>query len=150
MITIHVNQADLQRVKAGLAALGGPELEREIADEVGRRVVMVAAQRYPGASGKPQPFVSAKQRRAFFAKLRSGEISVPYQRTNVLKQGWRQSGPFAVENTVRYADLVQGAGRQARYHAGNWDTETEIAQESERSCVPVALEAVMQFIRRYF
>ena len=35
---------------------------------------------YPPQSSRPQPFVSARQRRGFFAKLRAGQIDVPYRR----------------------------------------------------------------------
>jgi hypothetical protein len=149
MITIRVDTAAVRRILAALASLDSEALRREIGDAVGRRAVIPTAQHYPSPSGKPQPFVSAKQRRAFFAKLRSGEISVPYSRTGTLRAGWQQQGPFEVVNAVRYADLVQGAGRQAAYHAGTWDTETEIAQESERKAVGVAEQAVMQHLRRY-
>src|SRR5690348_5011101 len=39
-----------------------------------------AASYPPQPSGRKQPFTSDRQRRGFFAKLRAGEIEVPYRR----------------------------------------------------------------------
>jgi hypothetical protein len=43
---------------------------------------------YPPESHRPQPFTSAKQRRAFFAKLRAGTIKVPYPRSYELQRSF--------------------------------------------------------------
>ena len=78
---------------------------------------------YPPASGKSQPFVSARQRRWFFAALRSGGINVPYRRTGQLGRAWTSKkisqGEVQVVNATPYATWVQGR-RQAKYHKGIW------------------------------
>jgi len=98
-------------------------------------VVKPIAQTYPPESHRPQPFVSDRQRRGFFAKLRSGEIQAPYVRTNTLKNNWQTkqlSGTAsALENDTSYGGWVQGNERQTRYHQGTgWNTETKIAKEA--------------------
>ena len=94
------------------------------------------AQTYPPESHRPQPFVSDRQRRGFFAKLRSGEIQVPYQRTYTLKNNWQvkqlAGTATALENETPYGGWVQGDQRQTRYHRGTgWNTETKIANKAE-------------------
>lgn len=87
---------------------------------------------YPGASGKSQAFKTARQRRGFFAKLRSGQISVPYRRTGQLGSKWLTDGgggQIRIRNTAGYASLVHSEKRQAAYHRGNWKTDKGVADE---------------------
>jgi hypothetical protein len=91
---------------------------------------------YPAPRRAPQAFRSAQQRRGFFAKLRSGQIQVPYQRggrgSQSLGRKWQivqQPGPNRVlRNTARYAGLVQGE-RNAAYHRGHWPDVQQVANE---------------------
>ena len=90
------------------------------------------------------PFVSARQRRFFFAALASGEIEVPYRRgsspgSRNLKQNWavRQLTPLSVEigNAAPYAPLVHGAGTQSRMMAAiGWPTDADVL-EAERAAL---------------
>jgi len=87
---------------------------------------------YPAASHKPQAFKTAKQRRGFFAKLRSGQISVPYRRSGQLGSKWIADGGGAqirLRNTAGYAGLVHSEKGQASYHRGTWKTDEKIADE---------------------
>jgi hypothetical protein len=91
---------------------------------------------YPEASHRPQPFKSAKQRRGFFARLRKGEIQVPYQRRGaaggdlgswhiVQSQG---TGQVALVNDSPAAALLHSERKQARYHAQTgWKTDKGVA-----------------------
>lgn len=84
---------------------------------------------YPRTRRRKMVFRSARQRRAFFAMLRSGDIEVPYRRgmspgSETLGRRWAversNSGLTAtVGNNVKYAQYVVGE-RQASYHKGNW------------------------------
>ena len=92
---------------------------------------------YPGKSAGKMTFVSDKQRRFFFAALREGTIQVPYRRTGTLGRKWTSKVTFTdddvmgfVGNNTPYAPLVQGFDTQARIHAGNWQTEQDVANES--------------------
>ena len=87
---------------------------------------------YPSARRQKQPFTSAKQRRGFFAKLRKGQIKVPYQRTGQLGQKWvaeRGSGQIRVRNMRRGAKYVHSESEQSKYHAGNWKTDKGVADQ---------------------
>ena len=144
--TITVDEAQLHRVIAALESLSSPAAAAFVADAVGREGVMPEARNAPPQSGKPMAFTSNAQRRAFFANLRSGAISVPYQRTGRLIAGWHQAGPFSVTNAVGYADLVVTKGKQAAYHAGNWQTDADIAAKVERTTAePIATGAIIEF-----
>lgn len=95
---------------------------------------------YPGASRKPQPFRSAKQRRGFFARLRSGAIQVPYRRgsspgSQTLGRRWNiqpQRLGATLQNTASYAGLVHGKAEQAKYHKGTWKTDEDVKESIER------------------
>lgn len=93
---------------------------------------------YPGVRRKKQPFVSDKQRRAFFAKLKDGEIEVPYRRgsspgSETLGRRWhiRPDGELShiLTNDASYAPLVHSESDQAAYHKGNWKTDEGLAKE---------------------
>jgi hypothetical protein len=100
---------------------------------------------YPPARHAKQPFVSDRQRRGFFAKLRAGEIQVPYRRgqspkSESLKHRWamrtEDDGLTAVVgNNASYARLVQDAEKQTRYHkTTGWGTVQGVMKE-ERDLV---------------
>lgn len=91
---------------------------------------------YPPVRRRKMVFVSVKQRRAFFARLKHGEIEVPYRRgtspgSETLGRRWhiRPSGQIGhvLTNDASYAPLVHGADDQAAYHKGNWKTDEGLA-----------------------
>lgn len=129
MISIIVDTSDLTNK---LNLLNTDALARDIADAVADEAVIPEGAKYPAAQHKPQPFVSAKQRRAFFAKLRSGAITVPYVRSGRLG-GSAQKQPFtngvAVSWAAPYSDIVIGE-RQGAYF-DFWPNVTKIAQKIE-------------------
>lgn len=93
---------------------------------------------------------AAKMRRGFFAKLKSGEIEVPYRRgvspgSERLGAKWtvRATGGTGagmhlqqtIGNNVSYGPLVQSDKRQTAMHAaGGWKTVEQVAHE-ERGAV---------------
>lgn len=89
---------------------------------------------------------TARQRRGFFAKLRKGEIEVPYRRgaspgSQTLGRKWHVTmggigGLMAtVGNNVSYGPLVQAQDSQTMYHATTgWKTTERVAEE-ERTLV---------------
>ena len=86
---------------------------------------------YPKKVYSPNPLIKTndKVRRAFFAKMKSGEISVPYKRTRKLANSWAVSSSMdgftsTVTNNMSYADLVQGWDSQVTRHRwSGWVTE---------------------------
>ena len=87
--------------------------------------------KYPSKVYSPNPLIKTndKVRRAFFAKMKSGEISVPYKRTRKLANSWAVSSSMdgftsTVTNNMSYADLVQGwDGQVTRHRWSGWVTE---------------------------
>lgn len=152
-ITITTDDAALRRILEALEELTGPpaDLIRILGDAVAQDGVMPRVINYPAPSRKSQPFKSAQQRKAFFAMLRSGSISVPYQRSYRLQRGWRPepTGDGArVVNDTAYAPLVMGE-QQGDYFRGNWLTTTRIATDVEQQAAPwIAQGAVTLWIAK--
>lgn len=108
---------------------------------------------YPTQTGKAQPFVSAQQRRAFFAKLRSGAISVPYRRQGLIGRSWQvQAQPTGalLFNTARGVAFTTAAATQSGYHKGNWPTDEEAAKRAEQrgEVLTVAQEVLDDVVRK--
>ncbi len=149
--TATIDQAALQRVLDALEELAQPppDLIRLLGDGVAQDGVMPRITNYPPRMYRAQPFVSDKQRRAFFAMLRSGAITVPYSRTYALRAGWRPiktADGAEVRNDVPYAGMVMGDsdGQQSAYFAGKgWLSTTRIASDVETNDVPWIGEAAV-------
>lgn len=120
----------LQPVKTGLKT-GAVHVKGKIA-------------KYPQVSRRPQPFKTDLQRRGFFAKLKSGEIDVPYKRgispsSERLGQSWttrEQHGGLTqiVGNDTSYGPLVQDRDRQSGYHkTTGWQTTQDVAEQESSS-----------------
>lgn len=101
-------------------------------------IIRADMKRYPGRqSTGPQQWKSERQRRWFFAALRSGQIRIPYRRTGTLGRGWTKhikrgaKWPSATIGThVAYAPYVQSKERQAPMHARNrWSTAQDVVRE---------------------
>lgn len=88
---------------------------------------------YPAPRRQKQAFKTAKQRRGFFAKLRKGQITVPYRRTDDALNRWgqpvKQERSVALRNTSPHARWVHSSKQQASYHKGNWKTDEGVAEE---------------------
>lgn len=135
MISLHI-PPELTRL------LSGPQLQTAMraATKAAAAVGQDRIAKYPPPSRKKMTFVSDRQRRGFFARLRSGEIEVPYRRgtspgSETLGRRWhiRPHGTIGhvLTNDASYAGLVHGATEQAAYHKGNWKTDEGLARELE-------------------
>lgn len=117
--------AESATVVKGIAATYPPTRSRKLADLGGPRL--------------KGGFWSRRQQRFFFAALRDGTIQVPYRRgsspgSQKLGSQWQiRIGQYDahVFNLTRYGLFVQGTKDQSLYHAGNWKTERQIANESK-------------------
>lgn len=129
MISVKIDTSDLT---SKLAQLSTPQLAQDIADAVATQAVIPEGAKYPAQSGRKRAFVSAKQRRFFFAALKRGSITVPYQRTGHLG-GSAVKQPFGggvdVVWQAPYSEIVIGE-KQDRYF-DNWPNVTKIAQKIE-------------------
>ena len=132
MLDISIDLSDLV---AKLNALGSDAtLGKSIADAVADEAVIPEVAKYPAQSHRRQPFKSSASRRAFFAGLRRGSITVPYRRTGALggsavKQPF-QSG-VQVSWTASHSDIVIGE-KQAKYF-DNWKSVTKVAAAVEQN-----------------
>lgn len=112
-------------------------------------------------SGQHVTFVSDRQRRGFFAKLRSGEITVPYRRTGTLGRRWTskidESGSSlvgVVGNNTEYAPWVQSVdaignrGPQARIHQGRWETDAQVVAALRDRVAQIFERAIASLIGR--
>lgn len=108
----------------------------------------------PAPSRAKQPFVSNKSRRYFFAALKSGAITVPYQRSHSLQDAWDWSpaGDGAlVTNASPHADLTIVKGSRTKYHKkGPWKDEYQIAKDAEQAARDAAEVAVVSEITGLF
>lgn len=129
----------LREVLSGIGdAASGLEQElHRIGGAKARKVAVEALEEYPPQSHKKQPFKTDKSRRAFFAMLKRGQITVPYERTERLKRAWARATPIytsgggmQLTNPIPHADWVQGED-QAAYHEGNWKTVKQILDAIE-------------------
>src|SRR5689334_19726971 len=112
MIDVAIDTTDLVR---RLAQINDRELQRAIGVAVAESTRNLIAA-YPPPAHKRQPFTSPTQRKAFFAKLKHGAITVPYQRTGDLGRSWMTVPTVDgadLTNARSYADLVHGAKTQA-------------------------------------
>ena len=131
------NLQQMKQVKAAIKA-GAKHLQGKIkkAPRVSRR---------PNMMLRGDDERAKRMRAGFFARLRSGEIEVPYHRgrspqSQKLEQSWtittEANGFRAIVGTnVSYAPLVQDADKQTQYHAETgWVTaqgvETMFGQEA--------------------
>lgn len=118
--------------------------------EIGGDAIVKEVRKYPKQkAGRPQPFVSDNQRRGFFAKLRSGEIEVPYRRTLATFKGWTvkvRRLSLTISNQVPQIQFTMKKGRQTRFHAeGGWP----IAEDKiERLAATRLIRFIDQQIRR--
>jgi hypothetical protein len=122
LIGIDVSQVQgVERVKATLDAL--PEdVQAETIQPVAELLVH-SFQTYPPykyisrRQAYGVPFFSDRQRRFFFAALADGTITIPYQRTQALRNNWQILGDgqnTLIVNETPYAGLMQGVKKQSR------------------------------------
>jgi hypothetical protein len=146
MISIKIDTSDLDRK---LGALSAAQLAQDIGDAVADDVITEGA-KYPAQSGRRRAFVSAKQRRGFFAALKKGAITVPYQRSGRLG-GSAVKQPFGggvdVTWQAPYAEIVMGE-KQDKYF-DNWRNVTKIAAHVEADNAElIATDKILQALTK--
>jgi hypothetical protein len=137
MISIEVK--GIPEVQKMLLSVASPAVRQEVLKAVGE-FAQGQMRKYPDytyvsrteAYGKP--FQSARQRRWFFAALRSGELKIPYPRTGTLQRGWklepRGSEEMAIRNTTPYGRFVQNSPQARMMTLRQWRSlQTMLMQE---------------------
>lgn len=144
-LDVKIDVADALRI---LDKIDDPALVRKIAEAVADEDVKPALAKYPPRSGKKMQWASDAQRRGFFARLRAGAITVPYQRTGDYGRSFQKqpiSNGIALVSGLAYAPYVRGPG-QAAYHKGNWTTLDELAQSLEADAALTATGVIVDEI----
>ena len=141
--------------EAGIKIEGLPSLQKIMRDVGSLRPVVVGMKagaihlkgkiaKPPPVSRRPQPFVSDKQRRGFFYKLRKGDIEVPYRRgispgSERLGQRWTvqaKDGGLTqvVGSNASYGELVQARRMQTFYHkVTGWKTIEDVTEQEKNT-----------------
>jgi len=124
-----------------LATLDGQRIFKTVLLAAGQTMEGHARNAYPPAPvGRKQPFKTDKQRRGFFAKLRSGEIQVPYQRgsspgSEALNKRWttklESDTQVVVGNNTSYGELVMGDKQAAFHRDTGWKTIQTIVDDNK-------------------
>lgn len=116
--------------------------------------------KYPSESHRPNPMLrgdSAKAKRmraGFFARLKSGEIQVPYRRgqspgSEKLGQRWTismgmQGWSAVIGNNASYARLVQSSNQTSYHRHTGWITTRQTTQLYGKDAVNRIREALRQ------
>lgn len=126
----------LARLMAQVDELAAMRVLRDTMETAVERVRTQIAVYPPPPSGHRMVWRSERQRRWFFAALRSGQISVPYRRTGTLGRRWTTKVSVTasdirgeVGNATVYGPFVQSQESQAAIHQGRWRTAERVADE---------------------
>lgn len=93
-------------------------------------------------------FQSSKQQRAFFAKLKSGEIGVPYHRTGKQGAAWHLSGNSTNVRLRNTDPTVQFTRGQTRLHGKmGWQTAMQTVKSNMAGALKKGKEALLKFIK---
>jgi hypothetical protein len=99
-----------------------------------------------------QTFQSDRQRRWFFAALKSGELRIPYKITGSLGTGWRveiHGNEARIINRVPYAKFVQSRPQQSRQmKLIGWQTVEDIAEREGDVLWNFAFRVVAEEVRK--
>lgn len=144
MFSIKVDTSDLKKFdEVDLLSL-----RIAIGDAIAQEAILPMFRANPFQTHAPQPFVSDKQRKYFFWALRSDRIEVPYKRTGAINVLWEvttmANGNTKVASKRKKAKYVIGErDEQSRYHAGNWLSVDEVAEQVEAGPAQAIAERVL-------
>lgn len=144
----------MDALMAKLRALENPALTRGGLMAAGTHLKGKIAQ-YSGRSSRPQGFKTDLQRRGFFAKLRSGEIEVPYRRgqspgSESLGRKWTVQADgdkrVVVGNNASYGPLVQGPQQTAYHQQTGWQTTDDVVAAEAGVVTEIVMQQINQIL----
>ena len=111
------------------------------------------------AQGAFSRLATPAQKRAYWARVRSGEINhregVGYVRSNALQQGWKQTvkrvsnGVTGVlSNPVKYGQYVQGRIQQAFHRASGWRQQSKVIKDNRDKVMDFYRDVVRRELNR--
>lgn len=104
------------------------------------------ADAYPEVGG----FFSERQRRWFFAALASGELSIPYRRTQGFAQAWQIVGSGAniiIVNDTEAADYIMGPGQSRHEAMVGWKQLPAILKEREKRITEIIEGVAKRYLK---
>ena len=155
---VDIQVSGIDAVLAKVIMLESPDAQRSVMRDVAE-FMRGKLQRYPAyryvsrRQAYGQTFVSDKQRRWFFAALRSGELQIPYVRTRTLRNQWviadAPGGDVILRNYTDYAKWVQQGSTQSRMMTlRGWQTEDDVTAQNAAGIARVADESYNRYIKR--
>ncbi len=158
MIGIHlrIDQGQLRKLSDKLASWERKRVLHQTVEEVAGLLKDVLGE-YPEQRSVSRrsafgvTFFSDRQRRWFFAALRSGELSLPYSRTGALRDGWKLEplgkNEVGLINEVPYAGYVMGKASQSRMmRMIGWKTVESVLKKYRPRVGRVALQNIRTWL----
>jgi len=150
---IRVEGLDALQAKLGQLATNQalvPQMHRSLATLHAVVVKYPPPPQYSGGAA----WMTAKQRRWFFANLRKGLIDVPYRRTGKLGQSWTTSVDATAAgltgvlgNNRSYARYVQDRDLQAKIHVDRWPTAQDVIEDKTAAIVAGFEKEIARLLR---
>lgn len=154
---IQVEIRGIPEVQRMLASVANPAVRQEVLRSVGE-YAQGQMRKYPDytyvsrreAYGKT--FQSDRQRRWFFAALRSGELVIPYPRTGTLRRGWkvepRGADDMALRNDTPYGRFVQNSPQARMMTLRQWRSLQTMLYQEKAQIQRIASEAWNRALKR--
>ncbi len=96
-------------------------------------------------------FFSDRQRRWFFAALKSGKLVLPYRRTDTLRNGWVKTGTKwqrIIRNRTPYIGVVMGESEQSRMSKKiGWRKVSAVIESNAKGALRAAQQAVSSYLK---
>lgn len=96
-------------------------------------------------------FQTDKQRRYFFWALHTGRITVPYNRTQTLRRGWRQEGRGTrsiIVNETPYAEYVMGEEQSRMSDMIGWEKVSVIPYQNRERIDKILYSSAMKTLKK--
>lgn len=152
---IGIDISGLEPIQKALLDL--PDAAQDAAVDAASKYLLDVLKTYPPPnyvtrkSAYGQTFFTTRQRKWFFAALDSGEIGVPYRRTQKLRNAWQQIGSghqSILANEREGAAWVIG-DNQSRHEARvGWKKASKVVEERMARVLEKAGAAVNKVIRK--
>lgn len=159
MATIEVNHSQMAAVLKKLRTVENIALAmRPEIDDITGDLLEMAQEQPAKKQGAFTQYATPGQRRAYWAKVRSGAAQHGpggYVRSGATRRGWRRLPTratatriqFGIENTAGHATFVQGERQQRFHRASNWITDRMIATQRQRQIVGGINGAIKRILR---
>lgn len=155
MIGIEIE--GIPQVKQMLLSVASPVVQQEVTTSAAD-YLRGQMRKYPEytyvsrARAYGKTFQSDRQRRWFFAALRSGELVIPYPRTMTLQRNWQIMRSGAADamlvNDTPYAHFVQQSPQARMMTYRNWRSIQTVVMQEKGRLQAIAQEAFNRALKK--